>query len=482
MFPTASPQTPFFPIGCPTEPPPIGCPTEPPPNSLDASVTRFTPPATKPLTPPPACKGRSKRKPKGIIRFLPDGTPWTCARCKTIITPVRRSGSGGVATLCNACGLRRSKNIRAALEGGISKKRGKKGPNAKVKSNERKAVAQKKTVKKAVALQQHRQDVPVANNTKQPGRFVHHGNDQHPNQNTPALQEQQPARVSQAAGRVHYVIKEEQCATVEQTAYGIAQHQPPAHWEAQYQPPYGSPEEQSPASDTSYETYAVKDHSIPVEYLPVTAQHQERVYGEAIQEELAAAVGWEAQNKCVPWPVAGGYAPDGHITEGEGGNLQGNENGVSHLFGSMTLHANVMRTQEMQGEHEGTLGDRYEDQVCSPALPLSMSTESDEVLAAIACGMEGASHMTDAPSPLPSASEPMAAGLQRCLQSIAGRIASQELMLHRLNEVQFQLLADGNIGDAVSQARREIAGLRDYGRDTIEVMRGFATALLGGRE
>ncbi|CDF33432.1 unnamed protein product [Chondrus crispus] len=76
----------------------------------------------------------------------------------------------------------------------------------------------------------------------------------------------------------------------------------------------------------------------------------------------------------------------------------------------------------------------------------------------------------------------MAAGLQRCLQSIAGRIASQELMLHRLNEVQFQLLADGNIGDAVSQARREIAGLRDYGRDTIEVMRGFATALLGGRE
>ncbi|CDF33039.1 unnamed protein product [Chondrus crispus] len=55
-------------------------------------------------------------------------------------------------------------------------------------------------------------------------------------------------------------------------------------------------------------------------------------------------------------------------------------------------------------------------------------------------------------------------------------------MLHRLNEVQFQLLADGNIGDAVSQARREITGLRDYGRDTIEVMRGFATALLGGRE
>ena len=475
MFHTGSPQTPFF---------PIACPTEPPPNPLDASPPPLTPPATKPLSPTPACKGRSKRKPKGIIRFLPDGTPWTCARCKTIITPVRRSGSGGVATLCNACGLRRSKNIRAALEGGISKKRGKKGPNAKIKANERKAVAQKKTVKKAVALQQRRQDMPVANNTNQPGRFVHHGNDQQPlvpNQNTPALQEQ-PARVSQAAGRVDYVIKEEQCSTVEQTVYGIAQHQPPAHWEAQYQPPYGSPEEESPASDTSYDTYAVKDHSIPVGYAPVTAQHQERVYGEAVQEELAAAVGWEPQNKCVPWPVAGGYAPDGQITEGEGGNLQGNGNGVSQLFESMTLHPNVVRTQEMQGKHEGMLADGYEDQASSPTLPSSMSTESDEVLAAIACGMEGASHMTDAPSPLPSASEPMAAGLQRCLQSIAGRIASQELMLHRLNEVQFQLLADGNIGDAVSQTRREIAGLRDYGRDTIELMRGFAIALLGGRE
>ena len=111
-----------------------------------------------------------------------------------------------------------------------------------------------------------------------------------------------------------------------------------------------------------------------------------------------------------------------------------------------------------------------------------MLTEGDEVLAAVACGMEGALHMTDAPPPLPSVSEPMAAGLERCLQSIAGRNASQALMLHRLNEVLFQLLTDGNIEDAVSQALREIAGIRGYGRDTIELMRGFATALLGGRE
>ena len=301
----ASGQTPFF---------PIARPTEPPPTPLDASLSPFTPPTIKPLTPTPACKGRSKRKLKGIIRFLPDGTPSTCARCKTIVTPVRCSGSGGVATLCNACGLRRSKNIRAALDGSISKKRGKKGPNAKSEANELKAVAQKKTVKKAVALQQHRQHIPVANITNRTGRIVHHGNDQQalvPNQNTPALQEQS-ARVSQAAGHADYVIKEEQFPTVQQTVYGMAQqHQPPAHWEAQYLPAHGSPEEESPAPDTSYDSCAVTDHSIPVRYAPVTAQHHERVYAEVLQEQLAAAVGWEPQNKCVPWPVAGGYAPDG---------------------------------------------------------------------------------------------------------------------------------------------------------------------------
>lgn len=70
-----------------------------------------------------------------------------------------------------------------------------------------------------------------------------------------------------------------------------------------------------------------------------------------------------------------------------------------------------------------------------------MRTEGDEVLglAAVPCGTEGASHKTDAPRNLPSASEPMAAGLRQCVQSIAGRIGSQELMPHRLNEVQFQI-------------------------------------------
>lgn len=49
---------------------------------------------------------------------------WECMECNTVNTPVRWSGSLGVAILCNACGLRRSKyikNIRDDGKGGITK-------------------------------------------------------------------------------------------------------------------------------------------------------------------------------------------------------------------------------------------------------------------------------------------------------------------------------------------------------------------------